>query len=532
MTPADIMAVSAVAGPPLVGAFIGYLTNKIAIKMLFRPLRPWFVFGIRIPMTPGVIPSKRHLLAQNIGSMVGEHLLTNKEIGTAVSREPFQVHLKNMVQGRIIAILQKDLGPISSFIPSSFMTCYKEAVMVLKKKAGDGLHQFFTSEHGEKIVYSFVLEYMRTMDEKTINELITQDSRKSLYSFFDLLLKKCISSQKVQRYLVISIKQTLSSPQVKTKKIKEIIPNALVSAIHEKIRRATPEMLAQLGEKIQEQALRDSIVQGLKKGVDQLLDSIGPVGAMARGFIDMESIGPMLNEHLAKNRKEIIHWLQRPVVVEQFSSVISSNIDNMLERTLEEVLEHFDDRQVESTGTVLVEQVITALLEQQEKSEETIPGAFIEKWLQQGDATLSSLITSLKSAEKTDHFEELFAEKIVTLMQSKYMKELLQLFVSKALDLVLERPVGRMYDVIPAAIQQEGVQFVVQKANTMLLKEVPGLVSSLKIEGLVTEKVDSLDLLRLEELLLSIMEEQFKYINLFGALLGFVIGCVNLLVLK
>ena len=45
-------------------------------------------------------------------------------------------------------------------------------------------------------------------------------------------------------------------------------------------------------------------------------------------------------------------------------------------------------------------------------------------------------------------------------------------------------------------------------------------------------KVDSLDLLRLERLLLSIMEEQFKYINLFGALLGFLIGLANLFLLQ
>jgi len=49
---------------------------------------------------------------------------------------------------------------------------------------------------------------------------------------------------------------------------------------------------------------------------------------------------------------------------------------------------------------------------------------------------------------------------------------------------------------------------------------------------MVTEKVDSLDLLRLERLLLSIMEEQFKYINLFGAFLGFLIGLINLVVLR
>ena len=31
--------------PPVLGAFIGYMTNYVAIKMLFRPLRPWKIFG-------------------------------------------------------------------------------------------------------------------------------------------------------------------------------------------------------------------------------------------------------------------------------------------------------------------------------------------------------------------------------------------------------------------------------------------------------------------------------------------------------
>ena len=57
-------------------------------------------------------------------------------------------------------------------------------------------------------------------------------------------------------------------------------------------------------------------------------------------------------------------------------------------------------------------------------------------------------------------------------------------------------------------------------------------MASLNIRKIVTRKVDSLDLLRLEKLLMGIMEEQFKYINLFGALIGFLIGLLNLLVLE
>jgi len=57
------------------------------------------------------------------------------------------------------------------------------------------------------------------------------------------------------------------------------------------------------------------------------------------------------------------------------------------------------------------------------------------------------------------------------------------------------------------------------------------LVHTLNIRDMVKEKVNSLDLMRLEGLLLSIMEEQFKYINLFGALLGCMIGLLNLIVI-
>jgi uncharacterized membrane-anchored protein YjiN (DUF445 family) len=62
--------------PPLVGAFIGFLTNVLAIKMLFRPLKAIRIFGIPLPFTPGILPRERHRLADSIGRMVERELLT------------------------------------------------------------------------------------------------------------------------------------------------------------------------------------------------------------------------------------------------------------------------------------------------------------------------------------------------------------------------------------------------------------------------------------------------------------------------
>ncbi|ABO65932.1 MULTISPECIES: DUF445 domain-containing protein [Geobacillus] len=59
-----------------VGALIGGMTNFIAIVMLFRPYEPIYIFGKRLPLTPGLIPKRRRELAEQLGKTVVEHLVT------------------------------------------------------------------------------------------------------------------------------------------------------------------------------------------------------------------------------------------------------------------------------------------------------------------------------------------------------------------------------------------------------------------------------------------------------------------------
>ena len=49
--------------PPLVGGVIGYVTNDIAIRMLFRPHTAKHIMGWRVPFTPGIIPKEKGRIA-------------------------------------------------------------------------------------------------------------------------------------------------------------------------------------------------------------------------------------------------------------------------------------------------------------------------------------------------------------------------------------------------------------------------------------------------------------------------------------
>ena len=76
----DLVTLWTLAAPPIVGGVIGYFTNDIAIKMLFRPYRALYFAGRRLPFTPGLIPSNQERLAKRISDTIMGSLLTPEEL--------------------------------------------------------------------------------------------------------------------------------------------------------------------------------------------------------------------------------------------------------------------------------------------------------------------------------------------------------------------------------------------------------------------------------------------------------------------
>lgn len=72
---------------PLIGGIIGYCTNFIAVKMLFRPLHPIKIGNFQLPFTPGIIPKRKDSLAKAVGAAVGNNLLTKEDIQKLFTEE-------------------------------------------------------------------------------------------------------------------------------------------------------------------------------------------------------------------------------------------------------------------------------------------------------------------------------------------------------------------------------------------------------------------------------------------------------------
>ena len=94
--------------PPVVGGVIGYFTNDIAIKMLFRPYKARYLRGRQIPFTPGLIPRNQERLAKRVSDTIMGSLLTPEELQN-LARRLLQV---DRVQAGILWLLKLGLEQI------------------------------------------------------------------------------------------------------------------------------------------------------------------------------------------------------------------------------------------------------------------------------------------------------------------------------------------------------------------------------------------------------------------------------------
>lgn len=131
--------------PPVAGAIIGFVTNAIAIKMLFRPLKEIRLFGIRAPFTPGILPRQRKRLAQSIGGMVERELLTpeilRQRLGRDDVREKVKRTLSLFTENFVNNSPNKLLSVHEKLISEKLLAAIKKMYPVFSVSVMDFLHR-------------------------------------------------------------------------------------------------------------------------------------------------------------------------------------------------------------------------------------------------------------------------------------------------------------------------------------------------------------------------------------------------------
>jgi len=100
---------------PVVGGVIGYITNDLAIRMLFRPRKAVYIGRFHVPFTPGLIPSQQGRIAQSIGDVVAKQLLNEETLRQTLLNEKTLDTLRQKITV-FLRTLSKDERTVSDLL--------------------------------------------------------------------------------------------------------------------------------------------------------------------------------------------------------------------------------------------------------------------------------------------------------------------------------------------------------------------------------------------------------------------------------
>lgn len=119
----------------LIGALIGWITNLIAIKLLFRPFYP-----IRVPVLnfsiQGLIPKRRDEIASSIGNVIEQQLLSFDELVDKVMEDKNISQIKTTIKNKINEVIRDKLP---SIIPSFLKNMIYSYIDDFIEKDGDAI---------------------------------------------------------------------------------------------------------------------------------------------------------------------------------------------------------------------------------------------------------------------------------------------------------------------------------------------------------------------------------------------------------
>lgn len=167
----------------IVGGIIGYITNVIAIKLIFRPIEP-----IKIPILNkeiiGLIPKRKSEIAQNIGQVIQDELIDIDELIKNVVSENDKEEIVFYIKNKINDVVDKKINQsplgfmgigkmvndfISEHLDDEIKNAVDELTEVLIKKGKDRIN-----------IQEIVKDKINELDLYKLEEIILSIVKKEL----------------------------------------------------------------------------------------------------------------------------------------------------------------------------------------------------------------------------------------------------------------------------------------------------------------------------------------------------------------
>ncbi|SQB39389.1 Predicted membrane protein [Clostridium perfringens] len=483
----------------LIGAVIGYITNWLAIKMLFRPREAKYIFGMKLPFTPGLIPKEKSRIANKVGETVGTHLLNSDSLSKALKDDKIKAKFNEVAKEKINQVINSN-----STLEESLKNTLGENYYALKGNMINNITKTILESIQEEEFKNKVKFYI----VDSIKERLNKEPEKIIdfinSNKFREVIINTLGEEKTRDIIGKAILKEVKTLGKEDLTIEEVIPENIKPYIEEYVKSQKDTLVD-----IIKNLLRDNEVSHkIKSAINDNIPSI--VSMFLSGDVIYGKLVSLVDKSLSEEEnKEYICDAALAFVHESMKKKVSDVINTVGEEKLEVISDALGDKISKKINT-----------------EENID-SIIRK--------LNCKISSFNSYEEIikvlfNDYENILIDNIDSMISQIVNNNQLSSGISKIIEKLFDKFLQNSLNDIcynKQNLENSIMSILDNLYNDFVENKSAKVLEIVDISSIVEEQINAFEVDYAEEIIIGIANKELKAITWLGALLGGILGILS-----
>lgn len=483
----------------LIGAVIGYITNWLAIKMLFRPREAKYIFGMKLPFTPGLIPKEKSRIANKVGETVGTHLLNSDSLSKALKDDKIKAKFNEVAKEKINQVINSN-----STLEESLKNTLGENYYALKGNMINNitktiLESIQEEEFKNKVKFYIVDSIKERLNKKPEKIIDFINSNK-----FREVIINTLEEEKTRDIIGKALLKEVKTLGKEDLTIEEVIPENIKPYIEEYVKSQKDTLVDIIKNLLRD----DEVSHKIKSAINDNIPSI--VSMFLSGDVIYGKLVSLVDKSLSEEEnKEYICDAALAFVHESMKKKVSDVINNVGEEKLEVISDALGDKISKKLNT-----------------EENID-SIIRK--------LNCKISSFNSYEEIikvlfNDYENILIDNIDSMISQIVNNNQLSGEISKIIEKVFDKFLQNSLNDIcynKQNLENSIMSILDNLYNDFVENKSAKVLEIVDISSIVEEQINAFEVDYAEEIIIGIANKELKAITWLGALLGGILGILS-----
>ena len=499
--------------------FHGYGAAWLAVRMLFRPHRPVKLFGLTV-WPQGMIPRHRERLAQSVGNAVGNELLEHETVVNALfETDFFRRKVADLVSSYTDDILNTSYPSFVEALPSGVRAPVLDAVSALQVRVAEYITDILKSEETAAAVNSFVDRRVDELLARRLNEAVDDETYEALIGFVEERFRGVVTERGFERKVRDFVSARVDEIAGSRATLAEVFTPDTVALAKQRIDAQLDPVVQHLAEIATNRRTRAQIGALIKREVD---DYYAQLSFFKKIFVSRDRIHQEVDEMVNKTLpRRVEEFLRGEAFAQEAAAFLDATIDNVLARPINELVGRIQPHELE----MIKDQIATRLLDVARGPElsRTVSAYTTDALARLRPHTVRAVLEHV-SPDSAQRLKSFLSRALLGVLAREDTARTVNAILSAQIERLLIAPIGRVSDHLPAGAAERAGAALTERITAAARERLPVAIQEFDIGGIVRAKVSNYPVEKLEALVLSVAQQHLRTIELFGGVIGLLLG--------